>query len=137
MFITKEDLKITIRQYEVDEITGGDDALVEAAISAAIGEIKPFLFRYDTERIFGAAGADRHPLLVRFAADIAVFELVSIARPDQDLENRRALYRRALDWLKQVKDEDLPVDFPKKEITLPAADVTVAYGSQPKRNNYF
>lgn len=137
MFITKDDLKIAIRLYEVDEITGGDDTLVYAAISAAIGEIKPFLFRYDTERIFNAAGDERHPLLVRFAVDIAVFEIVSIARPDQDLENRRALYKRALDWLKQVRDENLAVDLPEKETPLPAADVTVAYGSQPKRNNYF
>lgn len=136
MFITKDDFKIAIRLYEIDEITGSDDTLVYAAISAAIGEMMPFLFRYDTDRIFNAQGEERHPLLIRFAVDIAVFEIVSIARPDQDLENRRALYKRAMDWLKQVRDEDLAVDLPKKEIE-PAADATVAYGSQPKRNNYF
>lgn len=136
MFITKEDFKRAIRLYEIDEITDGDDALVEASISTAIGEIKPYLFRYDTEKIFGSAGPEREPLLVRFAVDIAVFELVSIARPDQDLENRRALYKRAIDWLKQVRDDDIPTGLPKKETESPP-DATILSGSQKKRNNYF
>lgn len=135
MFITRDDLKIAIREYEVDEITGGDDTLVEAAISAAIGEMKPYLFRYDTGKIFNATGKDREPLLVRFAVDITIFGIVSIARPDQDLENRRALYRRAIDWLKQVRDEDLPTGLPRPEHV--PEDSTVLSGGRVKRDNYY
>lgn len=136
MFITREDLKIAIREYEIDEITSGDDTLVEAAISAAIGEMKPYLFRFDTEKIFNARGQEREPLLVRFAVDIAVFEIISIARPDQDLENRRALYKRAIDWLKQVRDEDLPTGLPELPSDEPG-DGDVLFGSERKRNNYY
>ncbi len=139
MFITKEDFNITIRPYEVDQITDGDDTIVDMAISAAIGEMKPYLFRYDTDRIFSASGSERHSLLVRFAVDIAVFELVSIARPDQDLENRRALYKRAIDWLKQVKDEEMPVDLPLKEEEPDGEKLAggILAGSHPQRPNYF
>lgn len=139
MFITKEDFSITIRPYEIDQITDGDDTIVDMAISAAVGEMKPYLFRYDTDKIFAAAGDGRHPLLVRFAVDIAVFELVSIARPDQDLENRRALYKRAIDWLKQVKNEEMPVDLPLKEEGTDdeKPDGGILAGSRQPRQNYF
>ncbi|MEG2555524.1 MAG: phage protein Gp36 family protein [Odoribacter sp.] len=140
MFITKKDFKMAIREYELDEITAKDDTLVEIAISTAIGEMKPYLFRYDVDKIFSAEGDKRESLLVRFAVDIAVFELVSIARPDQDLENRRALYKRAIDWLKQVRDDSLPTGLPEvrgdtDESGNPIGDVMS--GSQPQRNNYF
>lgn len=137
MFISKEDLKIAIREYEIDEITSGDDTLIDAAISAAIGEMKPYLFRFDTGKIFNARGQEREPLLVRFAVDIAVFEIISIARPDQDLENRRALYKRAIDWLKQVRDEDLPTGFPELPSPGETGNGDVLFGSERKRNNYY
>ena len=139
MFITKEDLNITIRPYEIEQITDGDDTIVDMAISAAIGEMKPYLFRYDTDKIFTTSGNERHPLLVRFAVDIAVFELVSIARPDQDLENRRALYNRAIDWLKQVKNEEMPVDLPLKEEKPDDEKLAggILSGSRTPRPNYF
>lgn len=95
-FITKKDLRIAIREYQLDEITEADDTLVEIAISHAIGEMKPYLHRYDTGRLFATTANQRPDILVRFAVDIAIFELCSIALPDQDLENRRALYKRAI-----------------------------------------
>ena len=134
MFIQRTDLKQAIREWELDEILAGDEPLVDIAISTAIGEMKPYLHRYDVEKIFSAKGEDREPLLVRFAVDIAIFELVSIARPDQDLENRRALYNRAIDWLKQVRDEKLPCGLPLLEVAPGEADIL--YHSNPKRNNY-
>ena len=134
MFIQRTDLKQAIREWELDEILAGDESLVDIAISTAVGEMKPYLHRYDVEKIFGAKGEDREPLLVRFAVDIAIFELVSIARPDQDLENRRALYNRAIGWLKQVRDDKLPCGLPLLEVASGEADIL--YHSNPKRNNY-
>jgi len=135
MFIEEKDLYIAIREYEVRDIVQGDAALIDIAISTAVGEMKPYLHRYDCEKIFSATGEARESLLVRFAVDIAVFELVSIARPDQDLENRRALYNRAIGWLKQVRDEKIPCGLP----LLPIApeDAKVLSNSNPKRTNYF
>ena len=134
MFIEKEDFKISIRLYELDQITENDDTLIESAINTSICEVKPYLGKYDIDTIFSQVGAARNSLLVRFCIDIAVFELVSIARPDQDLENRRALYKRAIDWLKLVKSGEVEVDLPKKEEQDTSG---VHYGSaSPKRNNY-
>lgn len=137
MFITTEDLKQAIRLHELDEITGGDDTLVQAAISTAVAEMKPYLFRYDAEKIFSATGDGREPLLVRFAVDITIFEVVSISRPDQDLENRRALYKRAIDWLRQVKDDDMPTGLPRLANPVASGDDPVSGGGRSPRNNYF
>ena len=139
-FINKEDFKIAIRLYEVEQITDGDDTLCDIAISHAIGEMRPYLYKYDCERLFAAQGEGRPPLLVRYAVDIAIFELCSIARPDQDLENRRELYKRAIGWLTEVRDKDIPTDIPfhKEGSENPDEGETQQYfGSHPKRNNYF
>ena len=74
--------------------------------------MKPYLHRYDTGRLFATTANQRPDILVRFAVDIAIFELCSIALPDQDLENRRALYKRAIGWLKEVRDNDIPTELP-------------------------
>ena len=137
-FINRDDLKIAIREHEVDQITSGDDLLVEIAIETALGEMLPYLHRYDTDTIFAQEYAKRNPLLVRFAVDIAVFELCSIALPDQDLENRTARYNRAIGWLKEVRDEKIPVALPLKPVTETGGnEAQVLYGSTPKRNNNY
>lgn len=135
MFIEEKDLYTAIREYEVKEIVDGDPTLINIAISRAIGEMKPYLYRYDCDTIFSATGTNRDPVLVGFAVHIAVFELVSIARPDQDLQNRRALYNRAIGWLKQVRDEQMPCNLP----LLPVApeDAKILFHSNLKRKNYY
>jgi phage gp36-like protein len=135
MFISEKDLYSAIREYELADIVQGDPALIDIAISTAIGEMKPYLFRYDCEQIFSARGSDREPLLVRFAVDIAIFELVSIVRPDQDLENRRALYNRAIGWLREVRDEKMPCGLPL--LPVDPEDTAVLSSSNHKRINYF
>lgn len=139
-FITKADLRIAIREYQIDQITDGDDTLIDIAISHAIGEMKPYLYRYDTVRLFATTGDERPAILVRFAVDIAIFELCSIALPDQDLENRRALYNRAIGWLKEVRNKDIPTELPFRITGTqqePDPNEQATYGSNPKRNNYY
>lgn len=135
MFIQRDDLSVAIRQYDIDSIIGGDDTLVDIAIISAISEMRPYLYRYDCDTIFGATGKSRHPLMVRFAVDIAVFELCSICLPNQDLENRRALYNRAINWLKDIKNNETPTDLP----LLPEAEApvmgTITFGGTPARDN--
>ena len=124
-FITKKDLRIAIREYQLNEITEADDTLVEIAISHAIGEMKPYLHRYDTGRLFATTANQRPDILVRFAVD---------------LENRRALYKRAIGWLKEVRDNDIPTELPFRITGTelePAPDKQITFGSNPKRNNYY
>jgi len=137
MFITIEDLYSKIRKHDLEQITGGDEIIAEHAISSAVAEIMGYLERYDTDRIFSAKGEDREGLLVSFAVDIAVYEIVAIARPNTDLTDRRERRNRAIDYLKQVRDDNISTPWPLKEgdgDEDPEA-YSVAFGSYPKRRN--
>lgn len=137
MFLKTEDLYTKIRAGELNQVTAGEDTITLHALQAAIAEMSTYLEgRYNTEEIFNKEGEARNPLLVSFAVDMAIFEIVSIALPGQDLEDRRARYKRAIDYLKQVRDEKLNLELPSKENQDNASDAA-PYGSQPKRNNYF
>ena len=136
MFLQKEDLYKTIREYDLNDITGGDDTLVQHAMQSAVSEMTTYLQkRYDTNAIFSATGDDRNPLVLTFAIDIAVYEIVAITLVNQSLEDRRARYKRAIDYLKQVRDGELSPELPEKQTSEEYTNE--AFGSNPKRNNYF
>lgn len=136
MFIEKSDLEKKMMAHEITGITNDDEDLINHAISSAITEMKGYLKgRYDVAAIFAATGDDRSPLMVSFACDVAIYELVSLALPGQDLEDRRARYKRAIDWLKQLAHGDIQADLPLLADTEGITEGPFAFASQTKRNN--
>lgn len=135
MFLEKTDLYLAILQDELEEITRGDDTLVNQAISAAISEARTYLYdSYDVTSIFGESGADRHALLLGLVADMAVYLLVARVQAGQDVDDRRARYDRAISWLKAAQKSETYSDLPRREETIQTHFVA---GSLPKRNNRF
>jgi len=136
MFINKADLEKKIMAHELASITNGDDTIIDHSISAAIAEMKGYLKgRYDVEAIFSAADEERMPLLVGFACDISIYEIISLALPGQDLEDRRARYKRAIDWLKQLAKGEIEADLPKLEDEEGNTESPFGFSSQTKRIN--
>lgn len=134
-FIAKGDLLTYILLDELDEITRGDDTLVDQAIDAAIQEMRAYLYDvFDVDDIFGQTGSARHQLLVNYACDITIYLLVARLQAGQDIEQRRLRYKRAVDWMKAVTKTETYSDLPRREETKQAHIVT---GSNLKRNNYF
>jgi len=137
-FIEKTDLVKEIKLEELDQITRADDTIVAYGIDVAVSEMKSYLVpTYNVDYIFSQTGTNRHALLLNFGIDIAIYIIVASALPGQDLEDRRARYKRAIDWLKQVKNGDLSTDLPVAEITDPLTVKRGAIGEHKKRNNYF
>lgn len=136
MFIDLEDLSTKMRINEIQHAAGGDEVIVNHAISVAVSEIKFYLGRYDTDVIFSAKGDNRNPLLVTFAVDIALYEILAISKSGNDITDRRERRNRAIDYLKQLKDEAMPVNLPLKE-TEPDSpnNEFVAFGGITKRSN--
>lgn len=117
----------------VDVITGGDDTLVEAAIDGAVSEAKSYLSDYDTPAIFSATGSNRHPLLVTFCKDLAVWHLVVLSNYHADIELREKRYNRAIEWLKSVQSGKVVPDLPRStDSTGP-----MLWGSNPKRSQHY
>ncbi len=136
MFITKSDIIKVIRPEELNVITRNDEALVQFGIDAAVGEMKSYLSKqFDLDKIFSQNGTERNPLLVNFAVDISIYIIISTATPGQDTEDRRARYKRAIDWLKMVKSGDISSDLPQMTSTI--NNIRGAVGEHSKRNNYF
>ena len=135
MFIEKADLYQAILVDELNEIVRGDDTLITQTISAAVSEMKGYLYdSYDVDTIFSQTGADRHQLLVRYAADITVYYLVSATQAGQSLDDRKARYDRACRWLKMAKETENYPDLPRREETVQTHFV---YGSGEKRKNHY
>lgn len=114
MYLTIQELSTHLYGEQVEVISRGNDAVLTAAIDGAIAEIKSYLGGYDTEAIFGAEGAKRHPLLLIFAKDIAVWHFFVLANAGSDLELREKRYNDAKAWLKAVQKGDLSPDLPIK-----------------------
>jgi len=134
-FISKTDLFAQILPDELDEITRGDDTLVEAMIVASLSEIETYLhINYNTAEIFAETGADRYQLLVRLASDITIWHLIASGQPGQNYDDRYRRYKNAIEWLKMAaKTTNLP--------ELPNTDNVVSggiiYGANTKRSNYY
>jgi len=134
-FIAKSDLNLSILIDELNEITRGDDTIVTAAINSAQGEMRTYLYdSYDVDAIFSQTGDNRNQMLVNLMSDIAVFLIVGACQAGQDLEDRKARYKRAIAWLKEAQDTKNYSDLPRRETTQQTHFVS---GSNPKRTNYY
>lgn len=136
-FIEKADLTKEIRLEELNAITRNDDTIIDYGIDAAISEIKGYLANnYNVSSIFSQTGSNRHGLLVNFAIDITIYIIVATALPGQDLEDRRARYKRAIDWLKGVAKGEIATDLPEL-VSDDSVSIRGAVGEHFKRNNYY
>lgn len=140
MFIDKEDLGSTIYDYQIEQITDGDDGKVDEACNAAIEEARSYLtpnpnnkkwldgrLLYDVENIFNKTGIDRHSLIVRQCSTMAKWYLAELCNADFIYEKAKDRYDRAVSWFKLVADGKINIS------TLPqlVRDDTTAGDKQP------
>ena len=85
--------------------------IIEDCEMQAVAEMKSYLNKsYDVEKIFTAEGTARHPLVLMYAKDIAVYHLFCIHNPYKMSQIRKDRYERAVDWLKGVASGLITVD---------------------------
>lgn len=137
-FLKKDDYKPLIKDAYLQQIIREDEALLHMAEDAAIAEMKPYLSgKFDVADIF-KGGENRHPLLVLFCVDIALYHLMaSVEHPKlNDAEGLRyKRYERAIAWLEQVRRGDITPEGLIAE--QPKADAKIYFKSTPKRENYY
>lgn len=126
MFATPQDLKNTIYEYQVDQITDGDESIVLQALMAAESEVKSYLMgndkkewldgrpRYDVDAVFNKTGPERNPLILAHVLTIAKWRIAELCNVDFIYEKAKDRYDRAVDYLKQLSAgkinlSDLPV----------------------------
>lgn len=137
MFLTKEDLHTHLRAENAELITRGADTLITAAIDGAVAEAKGYLGDYDTGVVFAAVGELRHPLLLIFVKDIAVWHLINLSSNGTLYDVREKRYNRAVEWFKGVQKGDLTPDLPRKIDELGTPSTLIHCTSNPKRTTHF
>lgn len=137
MFLPSEEMKTHLYHENIDVISRGDDAIMEAAIDAAIAEAKSYLGAYDTNAIFQTEGNNRNALLLIFIKDIATWHFLVLCNAGHELELRQDRYDRAISWFKAVQKGDVTPDFPTKEDGSEIGGGLIKFGSNPKRGQHF
>jgi phage gp36-like protein len=148
MFIEQSDLGAVVYDYQIDQLTDGDDSLVIQAIEAATDEVKSYLYennkaehldgrlRYDVEAIFSASGSDRNALLLRHCITVAKWYLVEICNADMIYELAKERYDRATSYLnKLAKGERTLASLPQLSDEKAEELNPIRYGSRTKFNH--
>jgi phage gp36-like protein len=121
MYLDQEELKSAIYDYQVEQITQGDNSIVLAAIEAAIEEVKSYLTPgdqqpykdgrrlYDVEAIFAAEGEERHPLILAHVKTCAQWWIIQLSNVDIIFEQVKDRYDRAIKYLTKIHDGELNI----------------------------
>lgn len=138
MFVTKEEIKTHLYDYQVEQITEGDDTIVESAIAAAVGEVRAYLAnRYDTERIFSQRGSSRSELIVAHVKTIACYRLLLLCNVDAIYERYQTAYDHSVEFLRKVADGLLSPDLPYRPSVSGRPAGTIQIDSNPKFKHSF
>lgn len=140
MFIEKGDLGAVIYDYQLDQITDGNDDIVAQGIAAAIEEAKSYLtpnindkkwldgrILYDVQAIFNATGNDRHSLIIQHCCTLAKWHIAELCNADFIYEKAKDRYDRAISWFTKIATGTINLT------TLPqlVRDETTAGDKQP------
>ena len=115
-FISLEDYDVSIHREILDSLlrqgtSDYDPQIIEICEDRAISEMKSYLNKkYDCQAIFSQTGAERHPLILMFALDIAIYHIFCQHNPYKMSKIREDRYERATTWLKGVMKGDITVE---------------------------
>lgn len=133
MFITKEEIKTHLYDYQIDQITNSDDTIVVSAIDTAVAEVKAYLAnRYDVDTIFCKVGSERSALVVEHVKVCAVYHLLLLCNVDAIYERYEQAYDRTITFLKQVADGLLSPDLPYLQTSTGQPTGTIQLKSNKK-----
>lgn len=134
MFITDQDYKVVIGDNALKTVSQASQQVRDNAETEAVEEIAAYLRpTYDTTAIFTAQGNYRNPLIVMYAADIALYHMTAAMPQKMATEIRKERYDRAIKWLEGVQNGKIIPDLPlaTDQAGTPTAP-TIIYGSQPQ-----
>lgn len=135
-YITPEELKTHAYDEEIKAIIRDDETIALACIDMATEFAESKLAKtYDTEAIFSEKDDNRSPLLVKIIKDIAIWELIGLANPSIDYEDKKFRYQEAVAWLNAVY-KGMAARLPKREAVEDKSD-SFSFKSNPKRENRY
>lgn len=119
MFLEIEDLGTTIYDYQVEQITEGNEQITLEALLTAEEEVRSYLslnnkrekydgrLIYDVDKILAATGTARNPMIKKTMVTIAKWYIVELCNADIVYETAKERYDRAITWLNKLSKGDL------------------------------
>lgn len=132
MFLDKEELKTHLYDYQLEQITEGDDTIIEMAIAAAIEEAESYIrqnnkadvndgrSKYDVDAVFATTGTQRSPMLLQIVKTLAVWHIVQLCNADMVYDKVKDRYDRAVTWLKDVSRGNITAKLPLLVVPEPS-----------------
>lgn len=122
--------------HVIDQITEGDDSIVEQAIDAAIEEAKSYLAqRYDVEKIFATEGRSRNALVLENVKVIVIWRIITICNAETIYEMWKERYDRVIDYFKSVAKGITTPSLPPIKDSDGNITIQAKFGSNPKFNH--
>lgn len=139
-FINDNDYHVVIGENSLKVISQVSTDIRSAAELQAQAEIAGYLNpKYDTTAIFNPENT-RHPLIVMYTCDIALYHMSAAMPGKMGSEVRKERYDRAIRWLEGVANGKIvPTGLPLATTTTPDGKVVANLGSRfssdKKQNN--
>ena len=139
-FINDNDYHVVIGENSLKVISQVSADIRSAAELQAQAEIAGYLNpKYDTTAIFNPE-ITRHPLIVMYTCDIALYHMSAAMPGKMGSEVRKERYDRAIRWLEGVANGKIvPTGLPLATTTTPDGKVVANLGSRfssdKKQNN--
>ena len=113
-WLKKEDYYKQIKEDHLNQVVDNLDVLIAQANILAQSEIESYLrAKYDMAALFSTAETERHPLILMYAVDIALYHLHSRIAPRKIPQIRFDRYDSAVIWLKAVAKGEISPDLPQ------------------------
>lgn len=139
MKITKSDISIALYGEIVEEITRGNESLVEMKIAIGMGEVYAYLHRYDTDTMF-QNDEWQEAYLKALCVNIIAWHITALCNPNIHMEILRQNYEDAIEFLKSVQKGTVRPNWPLRPED-PATNIddagNIQFSSNRKRSNHF
>jgi len=136
--LIKADLKTHQYAEIINEITRGDDSIVDKAIARGEAEAKSYLNRYDIATMFVTGYTDE--LLRGLVKDLVCWHLIKLCNPNISLELFRTSYEDAIKTLEKIMKGAIDPAWPLRadDAATPNDEGGHIYwNSNTKRSNHY
>lgn len=147
MFLTKDDMPATMYGYQMEQITDGNDDIVDMAMAAAEEEVRSYLtgnnmrewqdgrLQYDVAAILSASGEARNPLILKHATTIAKWWIVELCNAEIIYEQVKERYDRSVAWLGKLSKGQINLSSLPQIDTEAIEKEPFSFGSRAKFNH--
>jgi phage gp36-like protein len=134
--VLKDDILNYIDSDDLQQITESDDSIIDVSILDAEQIGSEYLInRFDIDFEYSQTGTARNSSLLKHLTAIALFFLFERLNTNILPESRSGAYDRAIQWLKDVRDQKIQTNLKEKTAPENEKGFGIRWGSTEKQIN--